>query len=331
MPKVIREIEPSVDEIQSVINAWRNLRDLKSRKEAVQRLHSLLESHELEIEHNDAYIELEAEMDRQPGSSASETHHHIVCGDILQEKTLDFIPEVDLVFTSPPYNADIEYDVYHDKRPIDEYLCFLTGFIHSCNKRLRPGGRFIINIRDISCGSGERLPIIVPLYTLFKQIGYFYRGVHIWYKGREESSFAWGSYCSSMNPAIIDLFEYVFVFQKPGERVRKRDDIDKSDFIESVIGVWKIRPVKKIVGKNKNNTCGHPCPFPPELVRRAVKLYSQVGDTVLDPFGGVMNTAIGAYRAGRNSVCVDISPTYCETGYQRLRGIMGDSVKFERA
>lgn len=310
--------------IQNVINAYTSIKDPMQRRLALEQLNSLAESKDMEEEINTEAIETQEWFNRVPGHETMESSHYFVTGDIRDSEIFHRIHEgvgfVDLVFTSPPYNAGIAYDEWDDKLSVKDYKEFLEDSIDNIDSLLKDGGRFVINIRDVAVATGERLPIIVPLHQMLcRRRNYKYRGVHIWYKGREESSFAWGSYKSSQNPSIIDLFEYVYVFQKQGSRKKGQDDIGKTDFIENVMGVWKIRPVKKIVGSDKKNIAKHPCPFPPELARRVIKLYTQCGDTVLDPFGGVGSTAIGAVKAGRNSVSVDISPAYIDVAYRRLR------------
>jgi site-specific DNA-methyltransferase (adenine-specific) len=123
---------------------------------------------------------------------------------------------------------------------------------------------------------------------------------------------------------MIDLFEYVYVFQKAGNHPDGKDDLHKMEFIENVIGIWKIRPVKKIIGSQKANIYKHPCPFPVELAKRVIKLYSHVGDVVFDPFAGVLTTAIAAAEAGRSSISIDISKKYCNTGLARFSDIHAD-------
>lgn len=294
---------------QTVIDTWLKIKNPQERRESVNQMLALLESVDLESQ-------LSKSISNDLSVSEAGTSHRIICGDLNQ---VQINQAVDLVFTSPPYNANIAYDTYNDKLESDEYFQFLSKSIQKCNEWLSPGGRFVVNIRDITLRPGVREPVIVPLYECFKNLGYAYRGTHLWYKGREESSFAWGSFKSSNNPSIVDLFEYVFVFQKPGEHKKGADNIDKTEFIESVMGVWKIRPVKKIIGSEKKNIMQHPCPFPVELAKRVIKLYSHVGDWVLDPFGGVMTTSLAAAQSGRNSIGIDISQNYCTFGEKRLK------------
>jgi len=314
------------DTKQQIIDMWRKL-DGKDRVTVSDQLSQLLCSGDIESELNNERDQLQQEFNDMPGRDTDNSKHMSICGDINDKRVLSKIKSngpVELVFTSPPYNADIQYAGNDDNLPIKEYLSFIKQSLISIDSVLSPGGRLVVNIRDISVGTGQRFPIIVELYKCL--LGYDYRGLHIWYKGREESSFAWGSWKSSNNPAIIDLYEYVFVFQKPGEHNKGEDNLGKTEFIENVIGVWKIRPVKKI--SHKGNSMGHPCPFPIELANRVIKLYSHVGDTILDPFAGIMTTSISAAKAGRNSVAVDIVESYCKEGVKRFDQELGDMVRF---
>jgi site-specific DNA-methyltransferase (adenine-specific) len=312
--------------MQNIINEWRKLNE-KEKYNAISQLKELYVSEQIEKEITQ---ENNIEPDKQDSHN---TCHKIINKDFNSESTIDYIIQnklcPNLIFTSPPYNAGIDYGNFDDKKTLDNYLGFLETFLTGCDKILKTGGRLAINIRDITIGSGSRYPIIVFLYNILcKKIGYTYRGLHIWYKGREESSLAWGSWMKSSNPSIIDLYEYVFIFQK-GYYNSGIDDLEKTEFIESVLGVWKIRPVKKISGKTKKNTMNHPCPFPVELPKRVIKLYSHVGDTVLDPFAGICTTSLASAKIGRNSICIDINKEYCEEGYNRMKkecgGIFSDT------
>jgi len=291
---------------QAVIDAWRHIKHPSDRIDVVDQLQALVDSKNMEDEVSQQSVVDSEELDQTSGHIS--TNHWLLKGDILEKLEVPY--PVDLVFTSPPYNADIKYDVYHDKKSLDDFLKFLWESFEQIDSVVKPGGRVVINIRNITVGSGERYPIIVHFYDhLCKSLGYKFRGEHVWYKGREESSTAWGSYRSSNNPAVIDLYEWIFVFQKDGEHQHGTDSLDKSEFIESVIGVWKIRPVKKIFA-GKKNRLEHPCPFPIELAKRVIRLYSCVGDTVLDPFAGIGSTAIAAAQSDRHSVSYDISEKY---------------------
>lgn len=296
---------------QQILDRWHSL-SLIDRSDIILQLQSLEES-----------IEMECGIGVYGTDSCdSSTEHSVLVGDIRTPDVLSVIPLMDIIVTSPPYNINIDYDVWSDDMSFDDYVQFTRDWVTSCHSVLSAGGRFVINIRDLR-KEGGRYPAINLFYNILcEQMNYTFRGQHIWYKGREESSTAWGSWCKSDNPAIIDLYEYVFVFQKPGKRKQGTDDIEKTQFIESVLGVWKIRPVKKIRSGGKN-IAHHPCPYPEELVRRVLRLYSHKGDWVLDPFAGVLSTAIAAAQVGRNSYSVDISGNYCSAGINRFKKTIG--------
>src|SRR3989344_3513091 len=78
-------------------------------------------------------------------------------------------------------------------------------------------------------------------------------------------------------------------------------------------GSWKFN------GQRKKGAGGHPAPFPIELPRRCIKLFSFVGDTVLDPFLGSGSTLIASYLYGRNGIGIDIDKSYCDIAVERLR------------
>ena len=317
--------------IEDVISDWRLL-SIAEKGEVIDHLKHLYDAGVMEKSFNKESEETTSRFNAKSGNDSNRTEHIIRCADFLLEETIAKLGKnkVDLVFTSPPYNSGVQYgECVNDNKSIEDYIRFLCDAMRNCDALLKGGGRLVINIRDIAIGKGKRLPIIVPLYDfLVKEGSYFYRGLHIWYKGREESSTGWGSWRSASSPSIIDLYEWVFVFQKKGNRKKGKDNLGKTEFVEDVIGVWKIRPVKKITSKKKKNVVDHPCPFPVELAKRVIKLYSHVGDLVLDPFAGISTTSMAAIQSGRNSICVEINKDYCDVGWKKLQKLYGGGLMF---
>ena len=89
-------------------------------------------------------------------------------------------------------------------------------------------------------------------------------------------------------------------------------DITKDEFIEWTNGVWNFQ------GENRSKV-GHPAPFPVELPKRCIKLFSFVGDTILDPFLGSGTTLIACLELNRKGIGVEINPKYCELAVKRLK------------
>ena len=103
------------------------------------------------------------------------------------------------------------------------------------------------------------------------------------------------------------------MFSKGGFSRPEKGELDLSaeEFMESTLSVWNIQP-------ESARKVGHPAPFPLELAERVVKLYSYVGDVVLDPFAGSGTTCAAAKRLGRHYAGFDISAEYCKMAEERL-------------
>jgi site-specific DNA-methyltransferase (adenine-specific) len=100
----------------------------------------------------------------------------------------------------------------------------------------------------------------------------------------------------------------------PRTKGNRHTDIERDEFLEWTLGIWTFP------GENPKKI-GHPAPFPEELPRRLIKLYSFVEDTILDPFVGSGTTSVVATRLGRRSIEVDIDPHYCKMAADRCRQI----------
>lgn len=117
------------------------------------------------------------------------------------------------------------------------------------------------------------------------------------------------------NAIVKNDIEFILMQRKPGgyrqptEDQRKGSMIDKKDF-----GVW-FQQFWTITGASTKN---HPAPFPEELAFRLVRMFSFVGDTVLDPFTGTGTTMLAAMKFNRHSIGVEIDPEYCKIAMRRL-------------
>jgi site-specific DNA-methyltransferase (adenine-specific) len=112
---------------------------------------------------------------------------------------------------------------------------------------------------------------------------------------------------------LRDVHEYVVVASKgPFKRVRDGEDtISKEDFLDATVSVWDILP-------ESARRVGHPAPFPVELPRRLIELYTFAGDLVLDPFLGSGSTAVAAVISGRHYVGYESEPKYVAMAERRI-------------
>jgi site-specific DNA-methyltransferase (adenine-specific) len=218
---------------------------------------------------------------------------------------------VGLAFTSPPYNVGKDYENDID---FDEYLSLIRSVAQEVYRVLVPGGRYIINIANLG-----RKPYI-PLHSYFyglhmdPSVGFLPMGEIIWQKARGASgSCAWGSWMSAKAPRLRDIHEYLLVFAKRSySRPHKgKSTISRDGFLANTLSIWDIPP-------ESARRIGHPAPFPVELARRVIDLYSYQSDVVLDPFVGSGTTCVAAKQLNRAYVGYDISEEYCLLAQQRL-------------
>ena len=213
---------------------------------------------------------------------------------------------VHLVVTSPPYNVGKQYGGGHDdSMPLDEYLAGLDDTWRECVRVLCGGGRLAVNVAD-----AWRSPY-VPLHSFITRrlldMGLLMRGVIYWNKGAGAgASTAWGSWLSASNPVLRDVGEYILVFSKASYGLQSRNGIStitSSEFTEYTRSLWTFPPAS---AKRE----GHPAPFPEELPSRLIKLYTFLGDTVLDPFIGSGTTARAAMLLGRKCIGYEANEGY---------------------
>ncbi len=220
---------------------------------------------------------------------------------------------VDLIVTSPPYNVDIKYNSNNDQISYEEYLEFSKQWIDKCYKLARSSGRFCLNIPLDKNKNGQQ-SVGADLTAIAKKTGWRYHSTIIWNEGNISRRTAWGSWMSASAPYVIAPVELIVILYKNEWKKSTgsgENDITKEEFMSWTNGVWTFNWESK-------KRIGHPAPFPRELPRRCIKLFSYVGDTVLDPFMGSGTTLIEAYLNKRQAVGVDIDKKYCELAEKRL-------------
>ena len=235
-------------------------------------------------------------------------------------ETMSEIPDssVHLMVTSPPYNVGKEYD---EDLSLEDYLAFLQRVWKETWRVLVPGGRMCINVANL--GRKPYIPLNAYISGQAIQLGFLMRGEIIWNKAASASpSTAWGSWKSAANPTLRDVHEYILVFckdtfkrQNPAGR---ESTISRDEFLEYNKSVWNF-------SAESARKVGHPAPFPVELPRRLIQLYTFGNEIVLDPFMGSGQTAIAAVKNHRRYIGYELNQEYVDLALKRIKSAQADT------
>ena len=219
---------------------------------------------------------------------------------------------IDLIVTSPPYSVDIKYGQYDDSIPYSEYLSFTESWLGRCLDFSKIDGRLCLNI-PLDKNKGGQQSVSADITTIAKKVGWKYHSTIIWNEQNISRRTAWGSWLSASAPYVIAPVEVILVLYKEKwiKEKKGKSDVSREEFLEWTNGVWSFN------GESRNRI-GHPAPFPLELPRRCIKLFSYVGDTILDPFLGSGTTLLACLETKRLGIGIEIDRKYCELAKNRL-------------
>ena len=237
----------------------------------------------------------------------------IIHDDVLTTSAIEG-DSVDLIVTSPPYNVDIKYNSHKDDVSYSDYLEFSEKWLRQCHGWLKDDGRLCLNV-PLDKNKGGQQSVGADFTGLAKSIGYKYHSTIIWNEGNISRRTAWGSWMSASAPFVIAPVELILILYK--NRWKKtsgsrKSDITRDEFMNWTNGIWAFN------GESKKKV-GHPAPFPLELPKRCIKLFSYLDDTVLDPFMGSGTTILAAALQGRKAIGLDIDMGYCKLAQQRIQ------------
>lgn len=244
---------------------------------------------------------------------------------------------VDLVFADPPFNIGYEYDVYQDKKDAPSYLSWSREWMTAVHTALKPTGTFWLAIGD---------DYAAELKILSQQVGFHCRSWVIWY-------YTFGVNCKyKFSRSHTHLFHFVkhpkkFTFNREAILVPSARQLvykDKRGALEGRLpdDTWVLRPqdlpdgfnpdestwyFPRVAGTFKEREGFHGCQMPEQLLGRIIKVSSNPGELVLDPFSGSATTVSVAKKLARRFVSFDISEEYIERGLNRLEAIQpGDKL-----
>lgn len=275
---------------------------------------------------------------RKPREHAGVITHKIVEGDA---RDLSFIPSasVHLVCTSPPYGALKKYpDGAGQLGNIVSYEAFLTELDKvwsECLRILVPGGRVACVVGDIciSRRAGGRhhvLPLSADIQVRARRLGFdcltpirWLKVANIRLEASRSSRFLGKP--NLPNGVVKNDLEHILFLRKPGGYRKPTQLMEKRSFIPTDNYAKWFSPVwSDVTGQLRRD---HPAPYPVEIPRRLIRMFSFAGDTVVDPFSGTGTTTLAALETGRNSIAIEIQPAYVDLAVARIeasnvRGIL---------
>lgn len=233
--------------------------------------------------------------------------------DVLTTSVME-ADSIDLIVTSPPYNVDIKYNSHKDDVSYSDYLEFSEKWLRRCFDWLKEDGRLCLNV-PLDKNKGGQQSVGADFTYIAKTVGYKYHSTIIWNEGNISRRTAWGSWMSASAPFVIAPVELILILYKTKWKKTsgsKKSDVTRDEFMNWTNGVWTFN------GESKKKV-GHPAPFPLELPKRCIKMFSYVGDTVLDPFMGSGTTILAAAMHERKAIGIDVDQGYCKLAQQRIQ------------
>ncbi len=251
-------------------------------------------------------------------------------------KTLNDAPSAwaDLCFADPPFNIGYRYHGYDDSLKLDDYLQFSEDWIAAVHRALKPTGSFFLAIGDEYVAD---LAVIAR-----RKVGFNMRNWIVWH-------YTFGQHArhkfSRSHTHILYLTKdpEVFTFNADAVRVASARQTTYADLRANPKGkvpddTWYLRPqeiapgayfepgcdtwnISRICGTFKEREGWHGCQMPIAVLNRIVRVASNPGDVVLDPFNGSGTTSVAAALLGRRYVGIDQSPEYVEYARKRLKHI----------
>ncbi len=241
---------------------------------------------------------------------------------VLPEKSIE------VIVTSPPYNIGIDYSVYHDKQPFEDYLKWMSDVAQSCYRVLNDKGSLFLNLGDKPSDEFRAFKIAQEFARFFK----LQNTIH-WVKSIAipEKKINIGHYKPVNSERYLNnSHEYIFHFTKKGDVILDKLAIGVPYADKSNIGRWK-HAKQDLRGRGNQwfipyetvqEKKAHPAAFPAKLAEMCIKLHGlqkKEPFIVLDPFMGSGSTALAAKKLGCQYVGFEIDPQYLQLAQQRLK------------
>ena len=241
--------------------------------------------------------------------------NQIIQGDCIEILSRDGFPAADLVFADPPFNIGFQYDVYEDKKAYDDYYEWTRRWMRGCRDILTDTGSMWVAIGD---------DYAAEVRMIGRELGLHLRNWVIWHYTFGQATKA------KFARSHTHLFYWTkaakdFTFNDQAARIPSDRQIEYNDKRASSRGkmpddVWS--EFSRLCGSFAEREGWHPCQMPESILGRIIRVSSNVGDLVVDPFGGSGTTLVAAKKLGRQYLGTELSEDYAQRIGERLASVV---------
>lgn len=264
----------------------------------------------------------------------------LILGDCANELKQLAANSIDLIFTSPPY-ADSRASTYGGIKP-DQYVEWFLPISQELYRVLKPSGTFILNIKE-KVVNGERHTYVIELILAMRKQGWLWTEEFIWHKknsypGKWPNRFrdAWERLLQFNKTRKFKMFQEAVMVPMGDWAERRLRRLSQTDQVRDVsrvgsgfgkrvanwIGRQKAYPTNVLYLATETRNRNHSAVFPDDLPKWFIRLFTQEGDWVLDPFMGSGTTIRVAQQMGRNAIGIEILPEYYQLAKANIPAVV---------
>ncbi|MCK5114155.1 MAG: site-specific DNA-methyltransferase [Phycisphaerae bacterium] len=247
--------------------------------------------------------------------------NEIIQGDCIEILGKVTEPAADLIFADPPFNIGYKYDVYEDRKAYDEYYQWTHDWMAACQKILKPNGSFWVAIGD---------DYAAEVRVIARKLGLNLRNWVIWhytFGQATKNKFARSHthlfyFTNTTNPKAITFND--MEIRVPSARQTTYADKRANPKGKIPDDVWSF---SRVCGTFNERVKWHPCQMPQRVLERIIKVSSNPGDMVIDPFSGSGTTMVAAAMLGREYFGTDLSEDYVAKSKIRIADTLAGRCK----
>lgn len=247
-------------------------------------------------------------------------------------ETMSLMPEgiINTIVTSPPYNLDKSYGKYDDKRSFSEWENLISNVAREAYRVLASNGSFLLNVSPVPDNkTKEIIPLDAIAYFIFKKQGYYLRNSIVWHfnnmqnctnrlSGRWEAILWFVKDLKNYKFNLDDIrIPYITKNDKRLEGGFGRNPTDTWNYDIPESDFWYFDRVNNMT-KNKLGITEHPCVYPTPMIERIIRMTTDKGDIVFDPFLGSGTTLIAAQNLGRIGLGTELDSKFIDIIKKRV-------------